>query len=149
MTTSGVVVIHFEDLDTFFPRSEQCHAYKENQCSTQTFACKISELAWNIWAYKWEHTRGPLQRTYRFENLHNIQNSQTRTHAQKVSINIKVLLFFLFVRMLVPEILARIMQHAKLGLQTEIISVYVFLDLDLKAMIVMKVSNPLQLVSSQ
>ena len=41
------------------------------------------------------------------------------------------------------------MQHAKLGLQTEIISVYVFLDLDLKAMIVMKVSNPLQLVSSQ
>ena len=51
--------------------------------------------------------------------------------------------------MLVPEILARIMQHAKLGLQTEIISVYVFLDLDLKAMIVMKVSNPLQLVSSQ
>ena len=41
------------------------------------------------------------------------------------------------------------MQHAKLGLQTEIISVYVFLDLDLKAMIVVKVSNPLQFVSSQ
>ena len=40
------------------------------------------------------------------------------------------------------------MQHAKLGLQTEIISVYVFLDLDLKAMIVVKVSNPLQFVSS-
>ena len=82
-------------------------------------------------------------------NLHNIQNSQIRTHAQKVNTKIKVLLFVLFVRMLVPEILARIMQHAKLGLQTEIISVYVFLDLDLKAMIVMKVSNPLQLVSSQ
>ena len=41
------------------------------------------------------------------------------------------------------------MQHAKLGLQTEIISVYVFLDLDLKAMIVVKVSNPLQFVSNQ
>ena len=41
------------------------------------------------------------------------------------------------------------MQHAKLGLQTEVISVYVFLDLDLKAMIVVKVSNPLQFVSSQ
>ena len=82
-------------------------------------------------------------------NLHNIQNSQTRTHAQKVNTKIKVFLFVLFVRMLVPEILARIMQHAKLGLQTEIISVYVFLDLDLKAMIVVKVSNPLQFVSSQ
>ena len=82
-------------------------------------------------------------------NLHNIQNAQTRTHAQKVNTKIKVLLFFLFVRMLVPEILARIMQHAKLGLQTEIISVYVFLDLDLKAMIVVKVSNPLQFVSNQ
>ena len=81
-------------------------------------------------------------------NLHNIQNSQIRTHAQKVNTKIKVLLFVLFVRMLVPEILARIMQHAKLGLQTEVISVYVFLDLDLKAMIVVKVSNPLQFVSS-
>ena len=92
-----------------------------------------------------DHYRGPIDLT----NLHNIQNSQTRTHAQKVNTKIKVLLFVLFVRMLVPEILARIMQHAKLGLQTEIISVYVFLDLDLKAMIVVKVSNPLQFVSSQ
>ena len=41
------------------------------------------------------------------------------------------------------------MQHAKLGLQTEVISVYVFLNLDLKAMIVVKVSNPLQFVSNQ
>ena len=45
--------------------------------------------------------------------------------------------------MLTPVILAEIMQHAKLALHTEIISVCVFLDLDLKAMIVIKVRNPL------
>ena len=39
-------------------------------------------------------------------------------------------------RMLVRKILARITQHAKLGLQTEIITVSVLVDLDLKAMIV-------------
>ena len=38
--------------------------------------------------------------------------------------------------MLVRKILARITQHAKLGLQTEIITVSVLVDLDLKAMIV-------------
>ena len=43
--------------------------------------------------------------------------------------------------MLVNRILARIMQHAKLGLQTEIISVCVLMDLDLKAMVVMRVRN--------
>ena len=36
------------------------------------------------------------------------------------------------------------MQHAKLGLQTEIISVCVLLDLDLKVITVMRVRNPLQ-----
>ena len=46
--------------------------------------------------------------------------------------------------MLAPKILARIMQHAKLGLQTEIISVCVLLDLDLKVITVMRVRNPLQ-----
>ena len=45
--------------------------------------------------------------------------------------------------MLTPVILAEIMQHAKLALHTEIISVCVFLDLDLRAMIVIKVRNPL------
>ena len=45
--------------------------------------------------------------------------------------------------MLAPEILAEIMQHAKLALHTEIINVCVLLDLDLKAMIVIKVRNPL------
>ena len=34
------------------------------------------------------------------------------------------------------------MQHAKLALHTEIISVCVLLDLDLKAMIVIEVRNP-------
>ena len=43
--------------------------------------------------------------------------------------------------MLVREILARITQHAKLGLQTETISVCALMDLDLKAMIVMRVRN--------
>ena len=41
--------------------------------------------------------------------------------------------------MLVREILARITQHAKLGLQTETISVCAWMDLDLKATIVMRV----------
>ena len=41
--------------------------------------------------------------------------------------------------MLVSKILARITQHAKLGLQTETISVCVLMDLDLKAIIVMRV----------
>ena len=45
--------------------------------------------------------------------------------------------------MLAPVILAEIMQHAKLALHTEIISVCVFLDLDLRAMIEIKVRNPL------
>ena len=45
--------------------------------------------------------------------------------------------------MLAPVILAEIMQHAKLALHTEIISVCVLLDLDLKATIVIKVRNPL------
>ena len=45
--------------------------------------------------------------------------------------------------MLTSVILAEIMQHAKLALHTEIISVCVFLDLDLRAMIVIKVRNPL------
>ena len=43
--------------------------------------------------------------------------------------------------MLVREILAKITQHAKLGLQTETISVCALMDLDLKAMIVMRVRN--------
>ena len=43
--------------------------------------------------------------------------------------------------MLVSKILARITQHAKLGLQTGTISVCVLMDLDLKAMIVMRVRN--------
>ena len=45
--------------------------------------------------------------------------------------------------MLAPVILAEIMQHAKLALHTEIISVCVLLDLDLKAMIVIEVRNPI------
>ena len=44
--------------------------------------------------------------------------------------------------MLASVILAEIMQHAKLALHTEIISVCVLLDLDLKAMIVIEVRNP-------
>ena len=43
--------------------------------------------------------------------------------------------------MLVRKILARITQHVRLGLQTETISVCVLMDLDLKAMIVMRVRN--------
>ena len=43
--------------------------------------------------------------------------------------------------MLVSKILARITQHAKLGLQTETISVCVLMDLDLKAIIVTRVRN--------
>ena len=46
-----------------------------------------------------------------------------------------------FPRMLVSKILARITQHAKLGLQTETISVCVLMDLDLKAIIVTRVRN--------
>ena len=45
--------------------------------------------------------------------------------------------------MLALVILAEIMQHAKLGLHTEIISVCVLLDLDLKVTIVIEVRNPL------
>ena len=41
--------------------------------------------------------------------------------------------------MLVREILAKITQHAKLGLQTETISVCALMDLDLKAITVMRV----------
>ena len=52
-----------------------------------------------------------------------------------------VVLFF-FLRMLASVILAEIMQHAKLALHTEIISVCVLLDLDLKATIVIEVRNP-------
>ena len=48
--------------------------------------------------------------------------------------------------MLVRKILARITQHAKLGLQTGIITVSVLVDLDLKAMIVMRVRNLIFLV---
>ena len=43
--------------------------------------------------------------------------------------------------MLVREILAKITQHAKLGLQIETTSVCALMDLDLKAMIVMRVRN--------
>ena len=43
--------------------------------------------------------------------------------------------------MLAPVILAEIMQHAKLALHTEIISVCVLLDLDLKATIVIEVKS--------
>ena len=62
-------------------------------------------------------------------------------HAQKTSTKIEVVIFFFFLRMLAPVILAEIMQHAKLALHTEIISVCVLLDLDLKAMIVIEVRN--------
>ena len=58
-------------------------------------------------------------------------------------------IFFLFLRMLAPEILAEIMQHAKLALHTEIINVCVLLDLDLKATIVIKVRYPLNFFCSQ
>ena len=53
-----------------------------------------------------------------------------------------VVLFF-FLRMLASVILAEIMQHAKLALHTEIISVCVLLELDLKATIVIEVRNPI------
>ena len=48
--------------------------------------------------------------------------------------------------MLVRKILARITQHAEPGLQTEIITVSMLVDLDLKAMIVMRVRNLVFLV---
>ena len=54
-----------------------------------------------------------------------------------------MVVFFFFLRMLAPVILAEIMQHAKLALRTEIISVCVLLDLDLKATIVIEVRNPI------
>ena len=50
--------------------------------------------------------------------------------------------------MLAPVILAEIMQHAKLALHTEIISVCVLLDLDLKATIVIEVRNPINFLLS-
>ena len=56
-----------------------------------------------------------------------------------------MVVFFFFLRMLAPVILAEIMQHAKLALHTEIISVCVLLDLDLKATIVIEVRNPLNI----
>ena len=56
-------------------------------------------------------------------------------------ISFKIYLFLSFLRMLVSKILARITQNAKLGLQTGTISVCVLMDLDLKAMIVMRVRN--------
>ena len=59
-----------------------------------------------------------------------------------------VVLFF-FLRMLASVILAEIMQHAKLALHTEIISVCVLLDLDLKATIVIEVRNPINFFCSQ
>ena len=40
------------------------------------------------------------------------------------------------------------MQHAKLALHTEIISVCVLLDLDLKATIVIEVRNPINFLQS-
>jgi len=64
-------------------------------------------------------------------------------HAPKTNTKIEVVIFFFFLRMLAPVILAEIMQHAKLALHTEIISVCVLLDLDLKATIVIEVRNPL------
>ena len=51
--------------------------------------------------------------------------------------------------MLASVILAEIMQHAKLALHTEIISVCVLLDLDLKATIVIEVRNPPFFFASQ
>ena len=59
-----------------------------------------------------------------------------------------VVLFF-FLRMLALVILAEKMQHAKLALRTEIISVCVLLDLDLKATIVIEVRNPPFFFASQ
>ena len=50
--------------------------------------------------------------------------------------------------MLASVILAEIMQHAKLALHTEIISVCVLLDLDLKATIVIEVRNPINFLQS-
>ena len=54
-----------------------------------------------------------------------------------------MIVLFFFLRMLASVILAEIMQHAKLALHTEIISVCVLLDLDLKATIVIEVRNPI------
>ena len=51
--------------------------------------------------------------------------------------------------MLALVILAEIMQHAKLALHTEIISVCALLDLDSKATIVIKVRNPIFFVVSK
>ena len=59
----------------------------------------------------------------------------------RAKISYQIYLFLSFVRMLVGKILARITQNAKLGLQTGTISVCVLMDLDLKAMIVMRVRN--------
>ena len=61
-------------------------------------------------------------------------------------ISFKIYLFLSFLRMLVSKILARITQNAKLGLQTETISVCVLMDLDLKAIIVTRVRNPIFLL---
>ena len=69
-------------------------------------------------------------------------------HAQKTSTKIEVVIFFFFLRMLAPVILAEIMQHAKLALHTEIINVCVLLDLDLKATIVIEVRNPINFLQS-
>ena len=72
------------------------------------------------------------------------QDINIPANSQKIKTNINKHRFSFFSRMLAPKILARIMQHAKLGLQTEIISVCVLLDLDLKVITVMRVRNPLQ-----
>ena len=64
-------------------------------------------------------------------------------HVQTTNTKIEVVIFFFFLRMLAPAILAEIMQHAKLALHTKIISVCVLLDLDLKATIVIEVRNPI------
>ena len=70
-------------------------------------------------------------------------------HAQKTSTKIEVVIFFFFLRMLAPVILAEIMQHAKPALRTEIINVCALLDLDLKARIVIEVRNPPFFFASQ
>ena len=74
-----------------------------------------------------------------FTNLHNILHSQTGMHAPKTNRKIEVVIFFFFSRMVAPVILAEIIQHAKLALHTEIISVFVLLELDLKVTIVIEV----------
>ena len=50
--------------------------------------------------------------------------------------------------MLAPEILAEIIEHAKLALHTEIINVCVLLGLDLNARIVIEVRNPINFLQS-